>query len=248
MSSDCQTREWVFGRERESAELRARLSSGKGFLLHGAAGVGKSLLVRNALADFPDVVCCNDTKSPQSVFRSLADSLISAGDDTAKSLLKRTPVSSKSAVSLKGIVLDALRAHRRTIVLDQLARPSQALGAAVREIANAGAALISVARSAHMEDAGYVLPLYPFREERFEIHPFDSKIASDFAASVANKLVIVADNRQEFLGRVLEYAQGNPGAIVTLITKAVQPKYRAGGHIKIVPLYIDFRLEWNAIT
>lgn len=248
MSDNGQTREWVFGRERELAELRARLSSGKGFLLQGAAGIGKSLLIRKALIEFPDVVDCNQTKSPQSVFRSLAESLVSLGDHAAKSLLNRAPVSSKSAVSLKGITLDALRAHPRTVVLDQLARPSQALGAAVREITQTGSALISVARSAHMEDAGYVLPLYPFREERYEIHPFDSKVASEFAASVANELGILAENRQEFLTRVLEYAQGNPGAIVALIRRAVQPRYRAGDHIKIVPLYIDFRLEWNSIT
>jgi hypothetical protein len=205
-------------------------------------------LIRTALHDFPGVLYCIETKSPQSVFRSLADSLVSLGDPKTKSLLKRTPASSKSAVSLKGIVLDSLRAHQRMIVLDQLVRPSQALGAAVREIVNTGAQVVSVARSAHMEDAGYVLPLYAFREERLEIHPFDLRIAEEFTLSIAKDLEIDAENRQEFLARVLEYAKGNPGVITALLKKGVQPKYRAGDHIKIVPLYIDFRLEWNGLT
>ncbi len=247
MTGNIQTREPVFGRGSELAELSARLSSGKGFLLHGPAGIGKSLLIRKTLDDFPKVLYCSNTKSPQSMFRSMAESLLSVGDSTTKSLLKRASISSKSAVSLKGIVLDSLRISPRAMVLDQLVRPSQALGAAVREIVNTGSQIVSVARSAHMEDAGYVLALYAFREERFEIHPFDTKVAEEFAVSVASKLEIDAENRQEFLSRVLEYAKGNPGVIVALLRKGAQPKYRAGDHIKIVPLYIDFRLEWNGL-
>jgi AAA+ ATPase superfamily predicted ATPase len=243
-----QSRAAVFGREPELAELRTRLAARKPFLFHGNSGVGKSLLIRSVLTDFPDVLYCNETKSPQSMFRALAESLSSSGDQTTKSLLKWAPASSKSAVSLKGIVLDSLRTSSRAIVLDQLVRPSQALGAAVKELALAGSSVVSVARSAHMEDAGYVFPLYPFREERFELHPLDASSAAEFSNLTADRLGITADNRQEFLDRVLDYAKGNPGVILALLRKGTQPRYRAGEHIKIGPLYIDFRLEWNAIT
>lgn len=247
MTGNDQNRIEVFGREAERAELRRRLAGCKPFLFHGASGLGKSRLIRSVLSDSPNALYCDDTKSPQSMFRSLAESLISVGDSPTKSLLKRAPASSKSAVSLKGIVLDSLRASPRTIVLDQLLRPSQALGAAVKELAHTGSPIVSIARSAHMEDAGYVLPLYPFREERLELCPFDLRTAEQFASSVADELEIDAENRKEFLTRVLEYAKGNPGVIVALLKKGVQPKYRAGDHIKIVPLYIDFRLEWNSL-
>lgn len=248
MNGSGQTRWPIFGRDVELAEIGKRLSERKSFLLHGAPGLGKSLLLRNALPNFPQALYCKDTKSPQAVFRSLADSLISVGDATTKALLKRAPASSKTAVSLKGIVLDSLRTSPRTIVLDQLVRPSQALGTAVKELKHAGATIASVARSAHMEDAGYILPLYPFREERFELLPFDSRLAAEFAMVVANNLGITADNRQEFVDRVIEFGKGNPGIILALLRKGAQEKYRTGDRIKIVPLYIDFRLEWNAIA
>lgn len=248
MTVSGQSRVELFGRETELAELRKRLAGRKPFLFYGAAGLGKSLLIRKALSDSPHALYCGDTKSPQSLFRSLAESLVATGDTATKSLLKRAPASSKSAVSLKGIVFDSLRTSPRTIVLDQLLQPSQALGAAVKELAHTGSSIVSIARSAHMEDAGYVLPLYPFREERLELHPFDSRVASEFAKFIANSLGIAADNRQEFLDRVIEYGKGNPGIILALLKKGAQEKYRAGDHIKIVPLYIDFRLEWNAIA
>lgn len=229
-------------------ELRTRLACRKPLFVHGTSGVGKSPLIRSVLPDFPNAVYCSDTKSPQAIFRSLADTLMAEGDPTTKFLLKRAPASSKSAVSLKGIVLDSLRASSRIIVLDQLLRPTQAIAAAVKELAYSSSPIVALARSEHMEDAGYVLPLYPFREERLEIHTFDSRVAAEFTTFVANKLGITANNRQQFLDRVIEYGKGNPGIILALLRKGAQEKYRAGDHIKIVPLYIDFRLEWNAIT
>lgn len=246
MIGNGQNRVAVFGRETELTELKIRLARLKPFLIHGPSGLGKSLLIRSVLPNFPGALYCSETKSPQSMFRSLADSLILLGDAATKSLLKRAPASTKSAVSLRGIVLDSLRPSPRIIVLDQLQRPSQALGAAVKELAHTGSPIVSIARSEHMEDAGYVLPLYPFREERLEIHPLDSRAAAEFAMFVANSLGITANNRQEFLDRVIEYGKGNPGVISALLRKGGQAKYRAGDHIKIVPLYIDFRLEWNA--
>lgn len=248
MTVDLQTGDSLFGRHGELTELKARLWSGKGFLLHGPSGIGKSALIKRALADAPGSLYSRETKSPQAAFRSLAESLFAKGDSTATALLKRRKGAVTSTVALKGIVLDSLRARPRVLVLDQLLRPSQALGAAAREMVNTGSQVVSVARSAHMEDAGYVLPLYAFREERLEVHPFDSRTSEQFAASVANELGINAENRQEFLTRVLEYAKGNPGVILALLKKGLQARYRAGDHIKIVPLYIDFRLEWNALT
>ena len=242
------TRNSLFGRDNERAAIRQKLSARQPFLLHGPAGIGKSSLLRTLLDDFPGLLYTADTKSPQSLFRALGDVLIHAGDGTAKALLKHAPVSSKSAISLKGIVLDSLRASSYCVVLDQLIRPSQALASAVREMMAASASVVSVARSAHMEDAGYILPLYPYREERFEVLPFDSRVAAAFASSIADRLGITAGNREEFLARVLEYGKGNPGVILALLRKGSEPKYRTGNHIKIAPLYIDFRLEWNALA
>jgi len=44
---------------------------------------------------------------------------------------------------------------------------------------------------------------------------------------------------------LLEFSQGNPGAILSLLEMATHPKYRSADHIKITPLYLDFRLNWK---
>lgn len=236
----------IFGRDTELAELKRRLAEPKPFLFHGPSGIGKTLLLKSCCAGTA-VLYTAASKSPQALFRSVAELLYEIGDPTTRRILAGTLPSAKSARSLKGVVLDALRANQRTLVIDQLLRPSQATGGAVREMMHAGAVIVSVARSAHMEDAGYVLALYPYKEEKLEIRPFDPKTALEFATTNANDFGILAENRQEFLERVVEYGKGNPGVMLALLRKAVQPKYRTGDHIKIAPLYIDFRLEWNAI-
>jgi len=52
---------------------------------------------------------------------------------------------------------------------------------------------------------------------------------------------------QEFLGKVLEFSGGNPGAILAMLEMAGYPKYRSDEHIKITPLYIDFRMNWDPV-
>jgi hypothetical protein len=53
-----------------------------------------------------------------------------------------------------------------------------------------------------------------------------------------------AQNMTEFLDKLLEFSEGNPSAIVSMLQMANYPKYRCEEHIKIAPLYIDFRMNW----
>jgi hypothetical protein len=44
---------------------------------------------------------------------------------------------------------------------------------------------------------------------------------------------------------VLELSERNAGAILSMLDMAKYPKYRSDEHIKITPLYIDFRMNWS---
>ena len=43
----------------------------------------------------------------------------------------------------------------------------------------------------------------------------------------------------------MQFSGGNPGAILAMLKMAGYPKYRSNAHIKITPLYIDFRMNWD---
>ncbi len=239
--------DFIFDREEELQVLKQRLLKRKAFLLHGPTGAGKTLLIRSLLAQMPSVFYCASSATTRVIFRSVAQLLLEKGDPHVKRTCRsRDGVQTKSAVSLKGIVMDALRGGGYSLVLDHVDRPSQSFAAAVREIIGAcSTPVIAVARSCHMEDAGFLQPLYSDRHERYELKNFDPAAAERFAHEMVGRAGLSASNIKEFLAKVLELSEGNPGAILSMLQMAKYPKYRTDEHIKISPLYIDFRMNWS---
>jgi hypothetical protein len=152
-----------------------------------------------------------------------------------------------SAVSLKGLCLSALKGANNLVVLEHVGFSSQQFSAAVKQLGmETDTPVVFVSRSCHMEDAGYLVRHYPDKSDRLELAPFKSPQAADFAKFTADEVRLEADNRTEFLAKVVELSEGNPGAIVAMVQMACTRKYRSGEWIKSTPLYIDFRLAKNA--
>jgi len=235
----------IFRREEEVEQLRKRFAARRSFLLHGPTGVGKTLLLRLLFPEFTDVLYSPQNPTPQSLYRNLAESLLELAHPV---LTKSCPSGTeslqvKTTTSVKGLVRDALHNSKYLLIVDHLVRPSQALAASIRELMlNWSLPVVAVSRSAHMEDVGFVLPLFPDRAERFALRNFDPEIARRFAAGCADGEGLTAENLEQFLDRVVEYSDGNPGAVLQMIRMAKAPKYSHQNQIKITPLYIDYRI------
>jgi hypothetical protein len=241
--------ESVFGRDAELAELRQRLCAGSSFVLHGEAGAGKTFLLRHALWDKPRTLYCDDSGSGKSVFFTLASAMLAAKEPCLRRACGRAGAQAlkvKSAVALRGLVLNALHDQPHWVVLDHLQRTSASLAADIREIMYWGnSSIIAVARSSHMEDLGFLASFFGVQSERMRLRPFAPAVAQEFAQLLADRAGLWAANREEFLGKVVEHSGGLPGRITAMIEMAALPRYRsAGSHIKFAPLYIDFRLSW----
>ena len=235
----------IFGRDGEAEQLRKRLAARGSFLFHGPAGVGKTLLLRMVFPEFPDVLYSPQNPTPQSLHRNLAQSLLALEHPVlTKSCPRgRESLEEKTATSVKGLVRDALLNSNYLVLADHLVRPSQTLAASIRELMlNWSVPVVAVSRSAHMEDVGFVLRLFPDRAERFALRNFDAEIARHFAAGCAGREGLTAENLDQVLDRIVEYSEGNPGAILQMIRMAKAPKYAHGNQVKITPLYIDYKI------
>lgn len=236
----------IFGRDAELSELRFRISQRHSFLFYGPAGVGKSLLLLLTWGKCPRTLYSPASGSPQELYKNLATSLLTVRNQALTRACARGVASleKKSAVAMRGIVREALNGSEYLVILDHMKRPSQAVAAAVRELmSNCSVPVVAVSRSAHMEDAGFVLPLYPGRSDRISLRNFDSDVALHFARWCAEAAGLKAMNLDAFLSGVVQQSEGNPGAIKRMIQMAKLPKYSSGGQIKSAPLCIDFKIS-----
>jgi hypothetical protein len=244
------TAEFVFDRRQELQALRELILERRPLLIHGPAAVGKTLLLRTVLAEFPDVLYCPDSRTMLNILRVLATALLQRGSARILRASGRhgpEGVASRSAVALKGIVLDALRGGHFAVALDHVACPAASYAATVREfIGWASTPVIAVARSAHMEDIGSLHRLFSDRRDRFELRNFNPATAKLFARDSVARAGLSAENMDDFLREIHAVSKGNPGAILTLVEMAKLSKYRSADHIKLAPLGIDFRLEWRS--
>jgi AAA ATPase domain len=242
----------IYGRDAELEQLRQLLFRHRSFLLHGPAGVGKTLLLKHLAGEIAGVLYCRYSLSSHTVFRALAAELLAKKNRRvvkACGTSGENSIKSKSAVSLRGIVTEALHEGSYWIALDHVQSPSQSFAAALKDVCSRTATpVVAVARSAHMEDTGFLLPMFSDRSDKYALRNFAPDTSKEFAAQIARGMPLNAVNREELIHKIVLYSKGNPGAIVAMLRMALNPKYIAQQHVKTSSLYIDFRLSWGAMN
>ncbi|MGA9668793.1 MAG: AAA family ATPase [Terracidiphilus sp.] len=226
-------------REEELERLRNQARIRKSLLVHGSEGVGKSRLLQNFIGSQPLAVYIPQMRSPREFAMTLLQALHSADGKV------KLPgnIAALSTSSLKGIVHRALDTQPFLMVLDHLDAPSRVVTGMIKDLHYYGRTpVIFASRSPHMEDIGALRPLCANKAERLEVKNFPPQVALEFAQREAERTELWASNLETVLSSLVEWSDGNPGAILHLLKMAQLPQYRAGDQIKSHILYVDYRM------
>ena len=226
-------------REEELGRLRNRARIRKSLLVFGPEGVGKSRLLHTFVEDQPLALYVAQMRSPREFLLALLHALHAADEAI------RVPgnLTALSTSSLKGIVHRALDARPFLMVLDQLDAPSRVLTRMIKDLTYYGRTpVIFASRSPHMEDIGALRPLCANKSERLELKNWPLQIALEFAQREVERSRLWASNLEAVLPSLVEWSDGNPGAILRMLRMAQLPQYRADDQIKAHILYVDYRM------
>ena len=178
-------------------ELHQRFAARRSFRFMVAAGVGKTSLLLAVCREFSDVLYIPQNPTPRSLFYGLVEALFAKQERNVSGMLPPGVSSpqTKTATAIKGIVTKALRNSSYLVVLDHVVRPSRSLAASVRELmVDCSVAVIAVSRSAHMEDSGFILPMFPDRGERLALQQLRRWDGGAFCAWCARREGLTAGN------------------------------------------------------
>ena len=226
-------------REEELARLQTQAKARKSLLVFGPSGVGKSRLLQAFVERQPLALYVAQMHSPREMLVALLQGLHSA-DGRIKMPANFAVLSSRS---LKGIVHRALDTGPFLMVLDHLDGPSRVVTGIIKDLHYFGRTPVFFAsRSPHMEDIGALQPMCAFKSERVEIRNWPQQIALEFAQREAERTKLWASNLGSVLPSLVEWSEGNPGAIIQMLKMAHLPQYQTGDQIKAHILYVDYRM------
>ncbi|MGC9159659.1 MAG: hypothetical protein ACP5FH_11790 [Terracidiphilus sp.] len=231
-------------REEELDRLHKQAERRKSMLVFGPGGAGKSRLLLTFTASQPLALYVPQTRSPRELLLALLQAL------HASDRAIRIPgnASALSSSSLKGIAHRALDTHPFLMVLDHLDSPSRVVSGTIKDLHYYGRTpVIFASRSPHMEDIGALRPLCALKSERVEIKNWPHPVALEFARREAERIHLWASNLESILPSLVEWSDGNPGAILQMLKMAHLPQYRSGDQIKAHVLYLDYRMgrRWS---
>lgn len=229
---------WV-ERQEELDRLRNQVRLRKSLLVFGPEGVGKSRLLQTFASSQLLAVYIPQMRSPREFVLTLLQALHSA-DGRVK---LPANLAALSTSSLKGIAHRALDTQPFLMILDHLDAPSRVVTGMIKDLHYYGRTpVIFASRSPHMEDIGALRPLCAGKSERLELKNLPPQIALQFAQREVDKIELWASNLEAILPSLVEWSDGNPGAILNMLKMAQLPQYRAGDQIKAHILYVDYRM------
>jgi hypothetical protein len=221
------------GRRQELAALAAALKVRQSRLITGPAGIGKTRLLEEALAQAGEPVAL--VSRPAALHGLLASLAGQIGCRSSRFAdLRRA-----TTIHLKPLVLNALGADPRPVVLDGMEDVEPRMYRFLQELSYVPrTCLVAAVRS--RGGMGYLGRLFWNPDDEVALQPLTRAESLSLFEQASQACGLGAFDVDGFRHKALDAARGNPGRILGLCRMAARPEYRRGRYIKFAPLRIDY--------
>lgn len=222
----------LVGRQAEVYALARAIRSRQSRLILGPTGIGKTRLLEEALSRYhgPHSLLCAPGVLHELLVR-LAEVL--------RCRTARYPsLRDATSIALKGVVLDALRAEPRPVLLEDVEHADPRMYRFLQEVYHLpGNCLIVTARSRNC--LGRLRRLLWDPREEISLKPLTLPECKKLFEAATSKFGLGSLDLEDFRHKVLASVRGNPGQILEMCRLAARPEYQNGRHIKFLPLRMD---------
>jgi hypothetical protein len=231
------------GMAKEIERLRLAFATGDPLLLLGPQGSGKTRLIQEALSGNQHVLYIAGEPTLHALLAAMARALIAARH--AGFITRAKPgadpeawLAVQTSIHLKGLLWSAMESSPVPMMLDGIAGAGFAAYRFLQRIYHApGMALFAASRDAFR--LGALARLFWNPAKVLNVPPLPERDAGQLFEAAADHFHLRNLDLDEFRGKVLESACGNPGQIIEMCRLASQPQYHAGRYIKFASLRID---------
>jgi len=241
----------LIGRANEYQRLLSSLKKRQPLLILGPGGSGKSALISAVLKDLTqpaDVIAIRHSPSLHDLLTDLARSLIKTNHAAFRNGARPSGdperwLRQQTSVHLKGVLWKAFEGEPRIVILDGVTDASFPMYRFLQRLYfTKGMALLATARDPIA--LGELARLFWDPRNTVHLRPLKDEEAKQLFDLAVNCFNIGHLDIEEFRGKVLHAAEGNPGQIIEMCRFASNPIYVTGTHIKFAPLRIDVLMRF----
>lgn len=244
-------KEELVGREHIVMTALSHIQNGRSAFLVGAAGIGKSAILRAAVnrarglggARIP--IYCGQTSTLKIMLRCMAEEFLAQDEPISPSRLSTLPhnLDRLSLVKLRGIVVPRLKSGRYTLLLDHVQPVRAAKSAFLEYLAERlDVPIVAAVRSLDPREIGWLwwigltFPTITIPElRRAEARQLIERTLERHGADLPDRAC--------FSRELIRIAKGNPRMIVRVCELARSPRYQTGGRTNFRLLLLDLRID-----
>jgi GTPase SAR1 family protein len=246
----------LIGRDAELRRVSTAIRNRESLLIWGPADVGKTCLVKKAIAELPErdrkgCIYWSGEASVRDFAEELVRGLYAAGDVIVRRKVREDGggraisvgrwFRDRSSGQLKALLYRAAAKGRYAFFLDHMPPATQSMARFLKQIIwRCKTPVYLLARGFDHEDIGYAWSIYYVKEYRIGIDPLSETLTRELLDRCIGRFGLDRLDLTGFRDEILRLSRHLPGSVVKMCELAAHRRYHYGDQIKVNLVHVDY--------